>query len=47
VRAGTGKVIDSQEEVGGYPERAPTRRALVVPETGIAEWMRELANALD
>src|SRR5215212_745138 len=32
VRAGTGRIIDSQEEVGGYPVRAATRRAVVVPE---------------
>ncbi|QYM78556.1 hypothetical protein K0B96_14820 [Horticoccus luteus] len=28
-----GRVIDSQDEVGGYPDYAPTRRKLVVPET--------------
>jgi len=28
---GTGSIIDSQEEVGGYPVRKETRRALTVP----------------
>src|SRR6266550_6782717 len=29
---GTGRIIDSQDSVGGYPNRPATRRALVVPE---------------
>jgi hypothetical protein len=33
VRAGTGRVIDGEGEVGGYPRPAPTRRAFVP-----AEW---------
>lgn len=33
VRDHTGRRIDSQEEVGGYPQVAPTRRALAVPTT--------------
>lgn len=31
VRDGAGRIIDSQEAVGGYPEQAPTRHALEVP----------------
>ena len=36
---GTGKIINSQNEVGGYPVVEPTYRALNVPETGIEEWL--------
>ncbi|MBE7465788.1 MAG: right-handed parallel beta-helix repeat-containing protein [Planctomycetes bacterium] len=31
VRARTGKMIDSQEQVGGYPKPEPTRHTLTVP----------------
>ena len=37
--SGTGKIINSQDEVGGYPVAEPTYRALDVPETGIEEWL--------
>ena len=38
--SGTGKIINSQDEVGGYPVVEPTYRALDVPETGIEEWLQ-------
>nr|MBP6703473.1 hypothetical protein [Vicinamibacteria bacterium] len=40
---GTGRIIDSQSQVGGYPERPVTRRAVVVPGTGAEReaWLRE------
>jgi pectate lyase len=44
VRAGTGKIIASQEEVGGWPTYAAVRTAPMLTETadGIpAEWMRQ------
>jgi len=46
---GSGKIIDSQEQVGGYPVRAATTRALTIPE-GIGarrKWLDELSRALD
>lgn len=36
---GTGKIINSQNEVGGYPSAEPTYRVLDVPQTGIEEWL--------
>ena len=45
---GTGSLIDSQQQVGGYPVRTPTTRALVVPD-GIdarRKWLDELSHAL-
>ena len=34
-----GRVIDSQEEVGGYPSYEMTRRKLDVPEDNIEAWL--------
>jgi len=42
---GNGKIIDSQEEVGGYPVRAATSRALVVPKDRRA-WLERLSKEL-
>lgn len=42
---GTGTLINSQEEVGGYPVRAVTRRALVVPKDRKA-WLEKLSRDL-
>lgn len=39
VRAGQGRIIDSQEQVGGYPRAAMTRRSLTVPTEGIDAWL--------
>lgn len=39
VREGTGRIIDSQEQVGGYPHPAATQRTLDVPSTGIDAWL--------
>jgi hypothetical protein len=46
---GNGKIIDSQEQVGGYPVRAQTTRALSVPDGVDArrKWLDELSRALD
>jgi len=40
-----GKIIDSQKEVGGYPVRAATTRAVVVPKDRRA-WLDELSREL-
>ncbi len=42
---GTGRIIDSQKEVGGYPVREATKRAVVVPEDRRA-WLEELSSDL-
>ncbi len=47
VRERTGRVIDSQEEVGGYPSPEATRRALEIPEGDVEAWLAELALALE
>ncbi|HYS55929.1 MAG TPA: hypothetical protein VER58_19385 [Thermoanaerobaculia bacterium] len=46
---GTGRIIDSQDQVGGYPIRPRTQRALVVPD-GAEErrrWLNNLSDALN
>lgn len=42
-----GKVIDSQEEVGGYPDLASTFRKLQIPTENIDEWLEEFATSLE
>ena len=46
---GSGKIIDSQEQVGGYPVRAATTRALTVPDGVDArrKWLDALSRALE
>ncbi|MDQ8199711.1 hypothetical protein QEH56_16230 [Pelagicoccus enzymogenes] len=39
VRLGTGRIIDSQSEVGGYPEYEPTYRKLDIPTQDIDAWL--------
>ena len=39
--------IDSQEEVGGYPDYEGTTRVLEVPTTGIVEWVRGYTDAVE
>lgn len=44
--AGDGKIIDSQDEVGGYPVREATKRAIVIPEKDREKWLDELSAEL-
>lgn len=46
VRARSGRIIDSQDDVGGYPNVAATRRALEVP-ADVDAWLRALAAELE
>jgi hypothetical protein len=39
-----GKLISSQEEVGGYPAYGAVRRTLEVPATNRQEWLDNLAS---
>ena len=40
VKAGTGRIIDSETEVGGYPVRPETRAAFVESEWDLASMVR-------
>lgn len=46
---GGGRIIDSQEQVGGYPVRTPTTRVLSVPDSPDVRrnWLKGLSRALD
>ncbi len=46
-KAKTGRIIDSQDEVGGYPDHAMTRRKLLVPNSGIEEWLAKMAKEVE
>ncbi|WP_246023080.1 pectate lyase [Halosimplex halophilum] len=47
VRDRTGSPIDSQDDVGGYPELEATTRELSVPDEGLGEWLREFTVAVE
>ena len=42
-----GRIIDSQEDVGGYPDFLPTYRKLEIPENDLEEWLSKLAATLE
>ena len=47
VRTGSGRIIDSQDEVGGYPPVTPAVvRKLDVPLTGVTTWLRRFSDEL-
>jgi hypothetical protein len=41
---GAARIIDSQDEVGGYPKIEPVTRALEVPEKGRRAWLEKLTR---
>ncbi len=47
LRNGEGGVIDSQEEVGGYPALFENKTDLDIPETGVRQYLREQALAVE
>ena len=47
LRDGTGRLIDSQDEVGGYPEVEMTRRELDVPDGDLTAWLAWMAAELE
>jgi hypothetical protein len=44
---GGGAVVDSQNQVGGYPSHPPTHRPLAVPAAGRARWLKRFEAAED
>ena len=45
VRDGTGHLINSQNDVGGYPDMPMTSRTLDIPETDITAWLESFIKA--
>ena len=44
VKRGTGRIIDSQDEVGGYPAGYLVRRSLEIPNGDVESWLDALAE---
>jgi hypothetical protein len=44
---GTARIIDSQDEVGGYPKIEPVTRKLDVPEKNRRAWLEKLAREVE
>ena len=44
---GHAHIIDSQDQVGGYPKIEPVTRALDVPATQRREWLEKMARAVE
>jgi len=42
-----GRIIDSQEQVGGYPRTKMTRHELAVPKQNVESWLAKLASELE
>jgi hypothetical protein len=42
-----GRILHSQDEVGGYPQVAPVHRPLQIPDTGVDPWLAQLAAELE
>jgi hypothetical protein len=47
VRAGRGQRIDSQDQVGGYPQAEPVYRKLDIPVQDVEGWLARLARDLE
>ncbi len=43
----TGKIIDSQEEVGGYPTYEPVYRELKIPLDNVQKWLTKMAEEVE
>ena len=46
IRLGEGRIIDSQDDVEGYPEKQLVRRVLAIPEGDVEGWLRDLGYSL-
>lgn len=44
---GTGRQIDSQNDVGGYPSASPTHRTLTVPASDIDAWLDSFSRQVE
>ena len=44
MRAGKGGIIDSQNDVGGYPKVKMTVRKLEIPKQNVDAWLKKLAS---
>ena len=42
-----GRIIHSQEEVGGYPQMEPVTRKLKIPEDNLEQWLQQMAAEVE
>ena len=42
-----GRIIDSQEDVGGYPDYKPTKRRLEIPDGHVQDWLNKMASEIE
>ncbi len=47
VKKKEGRIIDSQEEVGGYPNSDPVYRKLNIPEDNVQEWLDKITREVE
>jgi hypothetical protein len=47
IRDREGRIIDSQDEVGGYPAMPMTQRVLTIPESNMDKWLADMARELE
>jgi len=47
VKKKQGRIIDSQNEVGGYPDYAPVYRKLEIPKENIQEWLDKMVREVE
>ena len=46
VKNGSGKLVNGQDEVGGYPQRETTRQPLSVPAKNVEKWLEKLSGKI-
>ena len=46
-REGKGRIIDSQDQAGGFPEHGMTQRKLNIPEKNIQKWLNTMAEKIE
>ena len=47
VRTREGSIINSQDEVGGYPNPQPVHRKLTIPDKNVQEWLEKMAEEVE
>ncbi len=46
-RSGKGRIINTQDQVGGFPRHKMTRRKLTVPKKDIQKWLKQMAKKVE
>ena len=46
-REGKGRIINTQDQVGGFPKHKMKQRKLTIPKTNIQEWLKKMARKVE